>query len=315
MSITNYIKYRIALNESTQELVDIDNATSDMKKDLICLECKEEFIAVLNHQTPHFKHKPDANCSGSPETSIHSVVKKLFKSIKEIELPELLKSNLNQNQLEKLENSINNLIVLNKVPETARAIFKNGLKENISESGVFPITKIVTEKRLKTKKGDVQIDVVATINDEDLFIEPYVYSKITPMKKEKLILLNIPTISIDLLSFPLHVGQNYKLSDIKEYLISKSSKKWVFNREKKIENYLLEYENYVSRELTLKSGLFKEHTTKLAEILMIERKIELKQEERSKVYDEIAKLNKEISKHHEQKSTLKRELGIKKRNR
>ena len=306
----SYIKYRIAFNNATQKLIDIDDTTEDIRENLLCLECKEDFIAVLNHSTPHFKHKPNSKCSGNDETYIHWVSKELFKTIKEIELPQLRKTDLNERQQKELEKTINKLIVSYEVPKTACTIFKKGLKENISEGGKYYITKIDIEKPYKTEIGNVRIDIVATILKQELFIEPYYTSEITPEKKERLTLLNIPTIAINLLEFPLEYGQEYKTENLKQYLICKKNKSWVFNREKNIEKHMSEYEEYVSNELEKNKELFETHRSKLEKISNLKNQIEINQKAVSQLHDQIVELDEKISQQWKMQSKLEKELGI-----
>jgi hypothetical protein len=219
----NYIKYPIAFHKQTEKLVDISDVTDDNKTEFICVECKDSFVAVRKHQTPHFKHKPNSSCKGNVESNIHWLTKEVFKEIKEIELPEIFKDNLTYNQRKILDNEVSNLIEKN-VPENLHSEFRKGLKKNISESRIFQIEKIEIEKEFKTSLGNVRIDIVTTINNQQLFIEPFFTNQIDDLKKRKLTLIKTPTLSINLCSFIHRFNYNYNLENLKNFLISKNSK-------------------------------------------------------------------------------------------
>jgi len=298
----NYIKYPIAFHKQSEKLIDIYDVTDDNKTDLICLECRENFVAVRKHQTPHFKHKPNSKCKGNVESYIHWVTKEVFKEIKEIELPEIFKDNLTDNQREKLDNQVNSLIKKN-VPENLHLKFRKDLKKNISESGIFQIEKIETEKEYKTSLGNVRIDIVTTINNQELFIEPFFTNQIDDFKKRKLTLLKTPTLYINLLSFVQRFDFKYNLENLKNYLISKNSKYWLFNREKKIEKYRVEYLKYVSEEIKKQQNDFNVNFSKLNKITELENKVQQLEENIRPTQDEIWKARDEIRK-------IKNDIGI-----
>ena len=120
------IKYPIAFHKQTESLVNISDVTDDNNRELICFECKGNFIAVRKHQTPHFKHKPNSKCEGNVESYIHWLTKEVFKEITEMEIPEICKDDLTFNQREKLDNQVNRLIEKH-VPENLQRKFMNDI--------------------------------------------------------------------------------------------------------------------------------------------------------------------------------------------
>jgi hypothetical protein len=296
----NYIKYPIAFHKQSEKLIDIFDVTDDNKTDLICIECRENFVAVRKHQTPHFKHKPNSKCKGNVESYIHLVTKEVFKGIKEIELPKIHKRNLTDTQREKLDNQVNSLIE-KYVPENLQIKFRKNLKKNISEIGIFQIERIETEKEYKTFLGNVRIDIVTTINNQELFIEPFFTSPIDDFKKRKLTILKTPTLAIDLVKFVTKFGYKYNIEELKNYLISKNSKYWIINREKKIEKYIAKYLTYVSEEIKKQQNDFNINFSKLKKITELENKIQQLREkirpteyEIGKAIDEIRKIKNDI---------------------
>jgi hypothetical protein len=296
----HYIKYPIAFNKETKKLVYISNVVNDDKNDLICLECKESFIAILKHQTPHFKHKPNSKCIGNVESYIHWVTKEVFKEIKEIEVPRIFKDNLTNSQRKKIDNQVNSLIE-EHVPKNLHLKFRKNLKKNISESRTLKIENIETEKEFKTTIGNIRVDIVATISNQQLFIEPFYTNPIDETKKGKITHLKTPTLSINLLSFISKFNYSYSLEDLKKFLISKRSKTWVFNRENKIEKYIKEYIKYVLEKIEEEQNEFNKNFSKLERITELKKKVEKledqirpTQNEIGKTRDEIRKINNEI---------------------
>lgn len=297
-----HIEYPIGFNIQSQKLINISDVINENKKDIICLDCNESFIAVRNHQTPHFKHKPNTKCEGNFETYIHWVTKEVFKEIKEIKIPEIEIKNLTSKQKEQLENKINNLIKSN-LPLNRHSELKANLKQQMSESRVFKIEKLSIEKEYKTPLGKVRIDIVAKINKQELFIEPFYTSKIDELKKRKLTLLKKPTLSIDLLTFVKLNDFEYNLEDLKKYLISKYCKYWVFIRENKIEMYINKYLIYVSSEIKLIQDEINAEEAKHKRIKELENKVEKLEEKIRPTNEMIWKLKDEIIK-------IKKDLGI-----
>lgn len=298
----NYIKYPIAFNKQTEKLIDITDVTNNNKLDLICLDCKEDFVAVLNHKTPHFKHKPNSKCNGNVESYIHWVTKELFNQITQIELPEIFIDNLNRNQRDKLVKQLSKLINHN-VPKSFHFEFKKGLKKNLSESGKYLIDKIDIEKDYRTPIGNVRIDIVATINNQELFIEPFYTNPIDEIKKRKLAYTNTPTLTINLVDFICKFDYQYNLEDLKKYLISKNSKVWIFNREEQINYYIEKYIKYVLEEIENKGDQIKFHLSKLEQISSLENEVKLLVEKIRPTNDKIRELIKEIG-------HIKKEIGI-----
>ena len=298
------IKYPIAVSKTTGKLIDIESASDYDKKSLICPDCKDGFIAVLNHQTPHFKHKPNSNCSGNVETYLHWITKEIFKTITEIELPDISKENLTNKQEERLEYSINQLLIQNNVPSTAFAKFKKELKKNISETAPFKISNVNLEKRFKTENGDVIIDIVAKINNQDLFIEPWLTNPISNEKMQKLNILKAPTISICLTHFINKYDYSYSTNNLKDFLISRNSKRWIFIREKQLEKHLSKYLNYVSQEIVKNESVFEIHKNQIKKISEMEEQIKNLEEKIKPTRNEIWELRAKVM-------NLKKELGVK----
>jgi Arc/MetJ-type ribon-helix-helix transcriptional regulator len=163
----HYIKYPIAYDTKLKSLIDINDVHQENKGNLVCQDCNENFVAVLNHKTPHFKHKPNSKCTGNVESYLHWITKECFDLISEIELPEIFIEDLESLIKRDLKESIDELIK-SKVPKDLQREFEKDLKKTISASKTFTIQSHNIEKTYKTDLGDVRIDVVAIINNQDV---------------------------------------------------------------------------------------------------------------------------------------------------
>ena len=209
---------------------------------------------------------------------------------------------MTNNQRKLFDDNVNNLIE-KFVQKHLHMGFKRNLKNNLSESRSFKIDQFETEKVYKTSSGEVRIDIVLTINNEELFVEPFFTSAIDYSKERKLALLNIPSLSIDLSSFIKFKGFGYNKNDLKSYLGSKNSKRWIFNRDKYIEKYSEEYYDYVLKQIDEQRTDLDFHFSKIKEIDDLQCKVE-------KLYFKIEPYQNKISELNAKISEIKKEIGI-----
>ncbi|WP_412984753.1 hypothetical protein [Pontimicrobium sp. IMCC45349] len=288
--MNNNITYPIAYNNITNQLVEIQNVTKDNKENLICNECKDNFVAVINHQTPHFRHKPDSNCIGSLESYIHWVSKEIFKTIQEIEIPELTIDELPEKQRQKFQKMYNEILDQN-IHDTLRSRFRKSFKNNLTESKRIKIYNIEIEKQYKTPIGDIRVDIVSNFQNKEIFIEPFFTNSIDKTKKAKLELLETSTLSINLKKFIEYYNSNYSIQILKDYLISKESKKWAFLSNKTYDKCIKDYKEYLNTEIKKNEELINSHTIKLEEFssLMLQRnKLEINL---NQIQNKISELN------------------------
>jgi len=298
----HYIKYPIAYNIETKGLVNISDVTSENKKDLICFECKEHFNCILNHDTPHFRHKPGSNCPGNVESYLHWLTKECFKLIKEIELPEIFISNLSQADQKELKNEID-VILEQNVPDNLIFDFRKNLKKSLSKSGKYQIQKVNTEEQFKSEIGTVQVDVVAMINDKNLFIEPHYTNPIHPEKLKKLELIGTPTLSITLLPFIQKFNSKYTVNDLCNYLVSNAGKYWTFNKKETVQKLIRNYLKYIKVEISKNQEHFNIHLAKIEKLRELENEVKVLQKKISPTEKKIWQLRKEMQ-------DLKKEMGI-----
>ena len=88
----NDIKYPIAVSKSTGTLIDAADAENGLSCNCYCKLCDEDMIAVNmgKKQRAHFRHDKNSNCTATYETYIHWLTKEIFKTIKQITLPEIM---------------------------------------------------------------------------------------------------------------------------------------------------------------------------------------------------------------------------------
>lgn len=294
----NLIKYPIAFNNKTNELIEISDITSTNKKNLICKSCQGELIAVINHNTPHFRHKVD--CNSSSETYIHWVCKEIFKKLSKIELPEFLIQDLSDEYRHEFQTK-KNAIIEKKVPISLRTEFRNVLEKKLIESKDYLITKIDSEKKYQSKFKDVIIDIVAYSKDDIIFIEPFLSSPIDKEKEKKLKEIDITTFSIDLNPFIDFYGWGFKLEKLRKYLISKLYKKWSYLNKNTFKEYLLCYEKHILKMVDFYKDEINDHKQKIEDIKKLEKeykelnlRIYTLKHESDRLYTNIIKLKDEI---------------------
>lgn len=299
----NYIKYPEAFDKLNEKLVNICNTTEENKTNLICKECEENFIAVLNHQTPHFKHKPNSSCEGTVESYIHWLTKEVFKNIEEIEVPKLLIDDLVEKQREKFQLAYNRIID-SKIPEKLRLHFKSKLKRNLTESKTIKIKNTEIEKVFKTVLGDIKVDIVTFNKNKKIFIEPFWSNEINQEKKNKILSINITTFSIDLKTFIYRFTQGFTAEVLKKHLVSYKSKKWVYISEEEFEKYLLSYEKYLYNEIIKFSPYIELYENISKNITEKESKKDDLNTKLTAIESEISKINKEIDNLNNQRDNI-----------
>ena len=285
------IKYSIAFNSNTNKLVEINNITSTNNKNLICKGCEGELIAVINHNTPHFRHNVD--CNASSETYIHWVCKEIFRTLSKIELPEFLIQDLSSEYRHEFQ-AKKNAIIEEKVPITLRTEFKKVLKKELVESKDYLITKIDIEETYKSKFGDVKIDMVACSKDNIIFIEPFLSNPISEEKEKKLKEIDITTLSIDLNLFIDNYGWDFKLEKLRKYLISKLYKKWSYLNKNTFKEYLLNYEKHILSMVDYYKDEINDHEEKIEHIEELEIDEEKLKNKIISLQVELRKLSSEI---------------------
>ena len=292
------IKYSIAFDIKTNKLVEISDINSTNNKNLICKSCQGELIAVINHNTPHFRHKVD--CGASSETYIHWVCKEIFRTLSKIELPEFLIQDLSSEYRHEFQ-AKKNTIIEEKVPINLRTEFKNVLKKELMKSKDYLITKIDSEKKYQSKFKDVVIDIVAYSKDDRIFIEPFLSNPIDIEKEKKLKEIDITTFSIDLNPFIDHYGWGFKLEKLRKYLISKLYKKWSYLNKNTFKECLMDYKKHILLMVDYYKDKINDHKQKIEDIKKLEKKykelnlrIYTLKHESEKLYTDIIKLKDEI---------------------
>jgi hypothetical protein len=111
----NSVQFPSSYNFKTEKPSTIKEVIHEERLNFICPDCKKSFIAVLNHKTHHFKHKPNSTCVGSFESNIHWLSKEIFKTIKEFEIPEIKIDELPEKQRELFQFTYNEIKYSRKI--------------------------------------------------------------------------------------------------------------------------------------------------------------------------------------------------------
>lgn len=282
----------IAINRNTNKIVHVNDVEGGIKCNCCCPICNEDLIAINkeeNIQRPHFRHNKNANCSSNGETYIHWLTKEVFKEINQIFLPSISSNDLEINKpaynvfINKLKKYFEEKDLLS---ECDKLIFTNfPLQSKLP----IKINGCENEELHKSKFGDIKVDIVLKVGDQKLFIEPYITSKIVENKREKLVDLNISTISIDLRSFVHKNDWSFKIEDLKNFLITNiSNKKWEFIRTSKVNKLTDDFIKKLDKEI-------KEHyENNIQENKKIKDLIIRKSTEMKKLKDEFSKLDLDI---------------------
>tara|TARA_R110001583_G_scaffold104996_1_gene252432 strand:- start:898 stop:1524 length:627 start_codon:yes stop_codon:yes gene_type:complete len=204
--------------------------------------------------------------------------------MEEIEIPELFIDDLPEKPRQKFQFQLNKILD-SKIPDSFRSEFRKGLKQNLTESRKLSIDKLDIEKEFKTSLGDIRVDVVANSKSERIFIEPYFTNEIDEDKKNKLGILDIPTLSLNLKRFIDYYSQDYSIRTLREYLFSKKSKQWVFLSDIEYEQHVKNYKSYLLEEIERSKDIIVLHKDKLDEISNLKTK-------RNELMDEIQTISK-----------------------
>jgi hypothetical protein len=244
----NNIQYSYAQHNESKKPIHISQVGLSNKDNLTCPDCKEILIAVINHPTPHFRHKPNSDCATNTESQIHWLSKEVFKDLKIMRFPQINMDDIHI-QYAKLYSKIDKLIT-KEVPDDLIENFFDSLKYNLTESQTLKIQKVELEKTFKTSLGDVRIDIVLTINNQLVFIEPWYTNPISTEKKLKLQELKIPTISIPLKQFIEKHPKGYTTNKLKKYILSEHTKTWSYLKPTSIDKHIDKYIDYVISKIS-----------------------------------------------------------------
>jgi len=223
------LKYPIAFNKVKNCIVESKNVDPADRQNCICIEC-EEPMTVVNSEAgevrSHFKHRPGSNHSGNFETYIHKLCKYLFQELKSIKLPSFSEYII-QNESKYFGKRYKYFKSLNVSYEIQdRLLYSNFLpKEDLS----LGIDLISIEEPISGDFGTFVPDIKVKSKLGDIFIEPFLTSKIDSKKAIKIREYGVMTLSIDLSRFinkEKYLFSKRKLMNFLE--IDTESKKWHF---------------------------------------------------------------------------------------
>jgi len=286
----------IALSRETNKLVNAKDVLHG--EDCYCTECNGDLYAVNKEkiQRAHFRHKPDSNCKfkNNYESYIHWLTKEVFKEIDTIELPVISTSDLGSLKPifhKKLEAYFHANNLSNEISEVDLHYMIIKSKVELQAKTKIKIDSCKIEVPYKTKDGDIKVDVVLYIGNQELFIEPYFTSKIDEDKHRKIADINISTISINLLDYVRKHAYLFTINDFKHFLMNNiSSKKWEFIRVEKSKRliYIYNFDDIFNKEEIKKDIEEKKRTSELIkdkerQQYLLNKEIEQLKEDKKKV--------------------------------
>lgn len=297
--LEDFVKFPSAQNFKTGKPTTIKDVKYEERLNFICPDCEKSFIAVLNHSTPHFKHKPNSSCVGSFESNIHWLTKEIFKTIKEFKIPEINIDDLPEKQRELYQLTFNKIMEPN-IPEKLRPKFRKAVKREFIDERKVLVGNTEIEKQFKTDIGNIVVDIITYSENERMFIEPFYSNPINKEKKEKLSKIGIQTLSINLNKFIDNFKLNFNNQKLKDYLISKESKEWALIKIENFDNHLKNYEKYLLKFVELNKSTIDSYYSKLDEIEKLKtkknKKIKKLNKIESQIESQIEKLENKIIK-------------------
>lgn len=278
--MSNNIKFPIAISKATNFPVHINEVSTGY--DCYCFHCNENMVTVnspKNKVAPHFKHKPNSNCSANFETFIHWLAKELLsKHIDAIELPEITTQNLYAKSDEK-SIILDKLFIKYNVPKEFKTkFFKRYVLQKTAE---IKRKEYSIEKIFKTERASIKVDFVIENKTTPLFVEPFYSNPIDEDKLRKIELLDVSTIAINLQPFGINRDFDFNLVEFTKYIKGAKSKYWVYLRENKAQKLLAKYQQYLEKDIQNHLNILKEFEKVNIEIDEIQKLMEPLQREMS----------------------------------
>jgi hypothetical protein len=287
------IRYPIAINKKSRELVNASQESKDNSNEYLCFHCKSDMYVVNKkegRQRPHFRHKSDAKCQANYETFIHWLAKEVFKDIKKIILPEIhyRDLNLNTEQKKKFDENIQDLFVKYKVPKEFQMFYYHD--NLLQKKKEMEIDNYYIESTVQSDLGDFRVDIILEVNNVPFLIEPFYTNGIDDKKYNKIESSDCTTLAVNLAPFVRTHEFLFDLNDFVNFIKNNTAtKKWIYLRNSKKENLMKKY--LIGLETKFKRNQFvvNEYFNRESDISKLE-------DEKYKLQNQINSLNKEINK-------------------
>lgn len=284
-----HIHYPVAINQETNKPIHAAEIKVNTSYNCICFHCNENLTVInssKNKQRPHFRHKPESNCTANFETFIHWLTKVVFKNIKTIKLPAVTTNEINITY-SFIDVEIEKLYKKYKIPNELKCYFKG--KKIIAASNIITIDGYSIEERFDTVLGKIRVDIVIKSGGNTLLIEPFYAHQIDRVKYSKLETKDLTTLAIDLNNFisKYDVLMTEKL--LEDYIANDlGCKTWIYIKKEEYEIYQKKYVNLI--ELNIKNNL-----KKLEECKNILTQIEALDKSKDNLHEEMKKLRNRFS--------------------
>ncbi len=235
----NDICFPFAKDKTSNLFVHPNDVPNGLKSNCYCFECKADLIAINdpgNKTTPHFRHNKDSNCNAKLESFLHLFAKEIFKNdIVKILLPEIKGQFRNEKFKKKLG--------YNNFEDDEYDIL-------LLEEKEYEFDKIEIEKTYIIKNETIRVDIVASKDGNEIFIEPFYKNKIDEIKLIKINSLDKSTISIDLNIFINNYKDSFTKFDFIHFLqFNINSKEWVHIKNSKKEKLSNQVANKIDNDL------------------------------------------------------------------
>ena len=235
----------IVLDEDTDELVFIKDVKTGSTRNLVCYSCEQPMIPVHkdgNIPKPYFRHK-NLECSANLESYIHWLSKQIFKELNYIKLPDIdfnfLYEHFWKND-EDFYKKVEGLFNRYNIPENFQDLTDFNIQLQNEKELCFD--SFLKEVSSPTDLGRIQTDIVISSSEGDFFIEPFYTHKIEADTFEKIVIIDISTIAIDLNKFLKEMNFIYSKEQFKYFIKNDiESKHWVYVNSKERNNLFLRF--------------------------------------------------------------------------
>lgn len=291
----NKLMFPFAIEKLNNKIVSPLEVKNGKDCNCICFECNQNMIAINNpenKQKPHFRHDANSNCDVNFESFIHWITKEIFKTIDVFYIPEIDIDKI------KIESNLVSLFNENYTPKKLREIIIDELAQKTSKVNKITIQNVSIEENFKTIEGNIRVDIVLRFknkNNEDriLFIEPYFSSQINYDKLSKIRVLNISTISINLIDFIEKKTHLFDIKDLRAFIVDEiKSKVWVhYNLEKLLSEKEIET---IKKRLINNYEAVKEHKLIMKDVKHLYENINVIEAQMKELGVNLSKLKNEV---------------------
>jgi competence CoiA-like predicted nuclease len=245
------LKIPIALSYKTNSIINVKDVKNGLECNCYCPNCHESLVAVNQEikQKAHFRHKSNSSCefNNNFESYIHWLAKETFKNIGKITVPAIKSSNLKYPNRLFLQKEISNYLQKNSLPNFVNMNFEDSENYHklyngeilLQKATQVNISNCIIEKVFHKSHEDIRVDIVALVQSNELFIEPFFSHRIDDSKLKVIESLDVSCISINLINFVNRHKYIFSIEEFEDFLINDlESKKWEHVRKSKTKSLI-----------------------------------------------------------------------------